>query len=1130
MLRVRLLDEYNQADIALMHKRVQDLWLETYDSELMKTALEVVTGRVISSATTTTEKGGDVSRLKKRLKLFIEVFLIRNEDAVADDHGKASSSSPLMLIKVLDLAKTRPGLSTTARRPLFLATSPYKTSSAVLQALVRMLNPSAGDPVRALAHLGYTVAHEQHALEEYDYTITNLAVDLRDGVRLARLIVLATEWPLSQQLKVPCNGRAAKLFNVQISLTALAGVKALEPVLSDISADDIVDGFREKTMKLLWALTSKWGLEGLLDWHDVRGEIVRLGRAAGNVGYHSGFARRRHAGSRRRYARHKALLQEWAKSVASLHGLKVRNLTTSFADGRVFEAIVDHYTPYLPSGGSETRTQMPLSERLKALGCGDQFAQLFATGPGAAGKHHIFDRDFTLASLAFLCSRLLGPSKTARAATVLQRAWRSRMEVVSKQRKAVLQRLAHDCADARVLSVSAGAEVTGPAHMIEIVRTRTTSSSRPRSESHYSQSRSVSRRSSRDRDDRDYRLRDPDASYAARSQSHSREMRRDSEQRPSSYRSERFLSVPGSLPPERTATPRSTLSGWDSDQRRSRDGDRDSGASSGGGRRRLSSYTSRPSELDLDLDLASPQAPPFRYRPLSPDVRQAIRVLRVRPELVTVDDQALIACDLEHSSIGQTSYSTVSYAWGDPDDPTRPILVDGCAFSVRRNLYELLRHLRKFHAGKAIWIDAITINQADLDEKSSQVQMMSKIYAGTSEVLVWLGRRVDHVGHTIRCMQEYEHMTDYAMAMRISRDETFWRGFRAINTALYWNRVWVIQEFVTPRTGRIIQGDHWVSFGCFQQTIRLFDTRVWRWGLKPTVFWGRRADDFSEYISNIHPLWQRRIVRAQAQSQGHRRVVDAQWALLSGRRYCQDIRDRVYGIMPLATHGSTLRVDYHLNPFEVLLESIWLEHDSHMDRTDVLMNLANILLLTPASVCIYAQKKTSRADSHLKHTRLPHDRRRTEQLHIRAAASPAFQADWIRAATTGRDTSSDNSTTWHNFAVDQRFKLPKHALRFPSRRQCPWNIGGGGGSSSSPGRPRSNDSTSSSDFMTEDAFIHANKKKALALGVYRTTCAPYPLTIYYALTDQLEDTNRAGHNSAMFGGALQGLDLDGLDI
>lgn len=41
-----------------------------------------------------------------------------------------------------------------------------------------------GDLVKHLGFLGYKVSHRQTALEEVDYAVTNLAVDLRDGLRL----------------------------------------------------------------------------------------------------------------------------------------------------------------------------------------------------------------------------------------------------------------------------------------------------------------------------------------------------------------------------------------------------------------------------------------------------------------------------------------------------------------------------------------------------------------------------------------------------------------------------------------------------------------------------------------------------------------------------------------------------------------------------------------------------------------------------------------------------------------------------------------------------------------------------------------------------------------------------------
>ena len=521
LLRIQLLDQYNSPDTALMYKRVQgallhgalripqdvlvgghrlyndlgrrkgfvDLWLDTYHGHLLHRALEVVTGRVITiprrSSGSSSPSAVSV-KCKRVLRLFIETFLLRNEDGHPDSETSQKSWSysrtllrSLMLIKVLDLMKTNPGLLSSS---LFQATSPRKASSSVLQALMQMLNPSVGDPIRALSHLGYTLCHAQFPLEEYEYHIENLAVDLRDGVRLTRLVELllyrsasiqvghkheadATttllmptgevlglvdgprDWPLSQHLKFPCISRATKFFNVQIALSAIQNVRGMESMTHDISAEDIVDGFREKTMKLLWGLTSKLGLEGLVNWNDVRSEIRHLGRVKGHLGYSYGYFNDLDVDEEDEgYLQCKALLKAWAKAVASVHGLTVRNFTTSFAHGRVFEAIVDEYEPYLTSS-NQTAPKRVLSDRLKALGCSEQFAQLFATGPGATAKHHIFDRDFVLASLAFLCSRLLGPSKRARAAVIVQRAWRKCFEKTLEKRKQKLNFVATACAN-----------------------------------------------------------------------------------------------------------------------------------------------------------------------------------------------------------------------------------------------------------------------------------------------------------------------------------------------------------------------------------------------------------------------------------------------------------------------------------------------------------------------------------------------------------------------------------------------------------------------------------------------------------------------------------------------------------
>ena len=67
---------------------------------------------------------------------------------------------------------------------LFNRDSGVKSSRDVLTALSRDFLSGEGDVVKHLSYLGYVVNQEQTVLDEFDYAVTNVAVDLKDGVRL----------------------------------------------------------------------------------------------------------------------------------------------------------------------------------------------------------------------------------------------------------------------------------------------------------------------------------------------------------------------------------------------------------------------------------------------------------------------------------------------------------------------------------------------------------------------------------------------------------------------------------------------------------------------------------------------------------------------------------------------------------------------------------------------------------------------------------------------------------------------------------------------------------------------------------------------------------------------------------
>lgn len=124
----------------------------------------------------------------------------------------------------------------------------------------------------------------------------------------------------------------------------------------------------------------------------------------------------------------------------------------------------------------------------------------------------------------------------------------------------------------------------------------------------------------------------------------------------------------------------------------------------------------------------------YYYKPLSQEARE-IRILHIQPG--TWDE--VISCTLHTASLDSLPiYQTLSYVWGD-HTITLPIMLHGYQFQVTTNLFAALRRLRCESVERVIWIDALCINQEDLDERSQQVAMMGDIYRQCSSVIAWLG-------------------------------------------------------------------------------------------------------------------------------------------------------------------------------------------------------------------------------------------------------------------------------------------------------------------------------------------------------------------------------------------------------
>jgi hypothetical protein len=91
-------------------------------------------------------------------------------------------------------------------------------------------------------------------------------------------------------------------------------------------------------------------------------------------------------------------------------------------------------------------------------------------------------------------------------------------------------------------------------------------------------------------------------------------------------------------------------------------------------------------------------------------------------------------------------YHCLSYCWGDSwklrTIRLRASLDEATpyrSFSVTDNLHRALESLAESHTREWFWIDAISINQKDTNERTSQVSMMKNIYSRAASVVIWLG-------------------------------------------------------------------------------------------------------------------------------------------------------------------------------------------------------------------------------------------------------------------------------------------------------------------------------------------------------------------------------------------------------
>ena len=255
------------------------------------------------------------------------------------------------------------------------------------------------------------------------------------------------------------------------------------------------------------------------------------------------------------------------------------------------------------------------------------------------------------------------------------------------------------------------------------------------------------------------------------------------------------------------------------------------------------------------------------YSPLRGD-RQDIRLL----ELYYGNDDEDIRCHLITTPLEfAPPYEALSYTWGDPSKSTS-LSVGKFTLEIRRNLDVALRHLRKrYHpASKAtesvfrrLWIDALCINQDDIQERNQQVLLMFKIYQRAEQVPIWLGEESDDSNlamDLISNMQEDSpgRLDPFESLLKLHgssdgehlnpQDPQEWKAFHKLMDRPWWRRIWVVQELMAAQGKAIVGcGSKWIPWSNFEGAAAMIAKQIDHPFLEPL----RRLGSGIDHILNL---------------------------------------------------------------------------------------------------------------------------------------------------------------------------------------------------------------------------------------------------------------------------------------
>lgn len=209
--------------------------------------------------------------------------------------------------------------------------------------------------------------------------------------------------------------------------------------------------------------------------------------------------------------------------------------------------------------------------------------------------------------------------------------------------------------------------------------------------------------------------------------------------------------------------------------------------------------------------------------------------------------------------------------------------------------------LRKPEESITLWIDAICINQSDIREQNSQVEMMGRIYHSADNVVVWVGEeddRTERLDKFVKCVPDIA-AGEATLPWRMAPE---WTDLALFLDRPWFTRTWVLQEVCSARSCVVRCGSY-----------------IWRWRDLQDAF-GRIQDVIAVDTMGVRERFRGSAVEFYDGwgSLDQRKLLD----LLATSRgtFASRPADKVYAVLPLAADRLGIKVDYRRSVQELYKE------------------------------------------------------------------------------------------------------------------------------------------------------------------------------------------------------------------